>query len=436
MSIQKDFEAFLSDIEPSKTTKDQVASAHHAIRDYLAGHEYYTQHCAKTYLSGSYAKDTCIRPAKDDDNRDVDVVVETDYGTEESSADVIIEVRDVLEESPRYSSAHLQTHSVGVSLSKIDIDVVPLAAEGDMHYIGCLDDGSWSETDPKGHINWTTEVNSEHNGKYKPVVKIMKWWRRENCPNGTKWPKGITLEKIVADCFPDDVTLYEDIVTELMENVLDALSEEVEAGTRPTIVDPVLPTNDLARGYTLSDFKSFLKGIETALDTLDEDGSRNTAWRKVLGNRFPADTSSRNSAALTRAMPVVEALRVPYRQKSPWPFTKKKPGIQVIADVTFPDGHKGRISSNDKVIPKGCEIDYRIIRSKGISTYTAKWLVVNTGEEALNAGCPRGTFEDSNIDMGGRHETTAYEGRHYVQCLLLKNNRCVAHSREFFIIVE
>lgn len=436
MSIQEDFKAFLRDIEPSRSTKDQISSAHHSMRDYLSHHDYYSKHCTKAYLSGSYAKDTCIRPVKDDDNRDVDIVVETDYDTTADSADVIIEVRDVLLDSPKYSNAKLQSHSVGVSLSKIDIDVVPLAVDDERHFIGCIDNAEWGETDPKGHIEWTTVVNKKHGGRYKPVVKIMKWWRREKCSDGAKWPKGITLEKIIADCFPDNVTLYEDIVTELMENILDAFTEKVNAGIRPVVIDPVLPINDLAAGYHLSDFQSFLQGIGFALDTLGVDGSRNDAWRKVLGDSFPADRSTRQTAALANALPVEAALRVPHRQEPRWPLTKKKPGVQVIADVTFPDGHKERVPSNGLTIPKGCSIDYRVIRSKGLSSLTTKWLVVNTGQEASAANCLRGSFEDSNIERGGRHETTAYVGRHYVQCLVIRNSRCVAHSREFFIIVR
>lgn len=93
MSLQSDFQTFLSDIEPSKTTVDQISAAHKALREYLSAHEYYGEHCVHTYLSGSYAKHTSIRPAKNDDNRDVDIIVETDYDSDANSANVIIELR-------------------------------------------------------------------------------------------------------------------------------------------------------------------------------------------------------------------------------------------------------------------------------------------------------------------------------------------------------
>lgn len=149
MSLQSDFQTFLSDIEPSKTTVEQISAAHKALREYLSAHEHYGERCVHTYLSGSYAKHTSIRPAKDDDNRDVDIIVETDYGSDANSANVITELRDALLDSSKYASAHLQTHSVGISFSNLDIDVVPLAVDDETCFIGCIDDGRWTETNQK-----------------------------------------------------------------------------------------------------------------------------------------------------------------------------------------------------------------------------------------------------------------------------------------------
>lgn len=435
MSLQDDFKTFLSDIEPSKTTVDSIASAHDSLRAYLEKHDDYSGHCVKTYLSGSYAKYTCIRPVSDDSHRDVDIIIETDYETTADSAEVIIELRDVLLESKKYESAHVQTHSVGIELATIDIDIVPLASEGERRFIGCIDDASWTETNPKGHIDWSSEVNREHDGKYKPVVKIMKWWRREKCPEGERWPKGITLEKVIADNFPDEDAPYEDLIIGLMENIVDSLTEDVGKGLVPKVVDPVFGANNLSIGYTNSDFRGFLSEIDKCLGVIQESGSCNESWREIFGSRFPAGAKSHSSASLT-LMPVSNALRVAHRQAPPWPMAKKRPGVVVVAEVTFPDGHIERISNNGRTIPKNCGINYLVLRSKGLSSLTAKWQVVNTGADAYAANCPRGGFESSNIRNGGRHEASAYAGRHYVQCFLIKNGICVAYSNEFFINIE
>lgn len=435
MSLQTAFQTFLSDIEPSKTTIEQISSAHKALRSYLTSHDSYGKHCVHTYLSGSYAKHTSIRPAKDVDNIDVDIIVETDYGTDSNSADAINELRDALADSSKYSSAHLQTHSVGISLSNLDIDVVPLAIVGENRFIGCIDDGKWAKTNPKGHIEWSTAVNEERDGKFKPVVKIMKWWRRENCPDDERWPKGITLEKIVADYFPDELSLYEDIVIQLMENIVDSYETILADGIKPKVIDPSLETNDLAEGYRAGDFEAFVRAIHGDLNLISEEGSSSSTWRKILGSRFPVDAE--NKFVLSSVyLSIPDALSVPYRKTPPWPITCRKPRLIIVADVTYPDGKHQRISTNDQTIPKNCKVDYKVLRSPSLATAAAKWQVVNTGAESQAANQLRGGFEDSNIPKGGRHESTAYRGRHYVQCFLIKNKKCIAYSNEFFINVE
>ena len=437
MSVQGNFESFLSDIEPSSSIVQTISTAQVSLRDYLNSHDEYGEVCDNTFLSGSYAKHTSIRPAKDDDNRDVDIIVNTTHDISSNSANAIIELRDALLNSSKYSSAHLQTHSVRINLSKLNIDVAPLASDGESWFIGNLDNGNWSKTDPKGHVEWSTQTNKDHDGKYKPAVKILKWWRQQNCPEGEKWPKGITLEKIISDCYPEDVSHYEDIVIELFQNIVDEYKIDVSMGLVPQIEDPKVPENDLASGYSASDFQGFLTGVETALNILNEEGSTNASWRKVLGDRFPSESAPASSAPSTTClMPISEALRVPHRQKPTWQFAVKKPSLMVAADVEYPDGHTERIHTDDSVIPKGCSIDYKVCRPRTLSGLPVHWQIVNTGEEAYAANCPRGEIEPSNIRQGGRHEKTAYSGRHYVKAFVLKNGRCVAFSREFFVNVE
>ena len=81
MAKQKDFNTFLSNIEPSNSTVSYISSVQTNLRDYLASHQIYKKIHTQTFLSGSYAKHTSIRPKLYDGKRDVDIVVETSYNT-------------------------------------------------------------------------------------------------------------------------------------------------------------------------------------------------------------------------------------------------------------------------------------------------------------------------------------------------------------------
>jgi hypothetical protein len=60
MSTNSVFQDFLRDIEPSRTTKARASSAHTALRDFLSDHEDFGEVHVKTFLSGSYKRDTAI----------------------------------------------------------------------------------------------------------------------------------------------------------------------------------------------------------------------------------------------------------------------------------------------------------------------------------------------------------------------------------------
>ena len=437
MSINDDFVRFLSDIEPSHSTVAEISSAQKSLRDYLSSHEDYSERYQSSYLSGSYAKHTAIRPAKDDGNRDVDIIVETDHSLDDAPADVLEELRIVLADTSKYSTAHVQTHSVGIQLSKLDIDVVPLAMKNENWYIGDAETGEWSRTNPKAHKEWSTEVNKGHGCNYKPIVKILKWWRREHCPESSRWPKGITLEKMIADNFPEETGPYDDLVASVLRSMHDRYSEDLTSERIPFVGDPVLPENNLVASYSLEDLEEFDNELTSAIALLDENGSTNEVWRKILGNRFPAGSSKTEFSLPNNIyLPTQRALTVGWRKRLPYVVKAKGYGIQVYAEVETKEGERFTVHSNDRTIPKDSTVIYHALRNPRMRNDSIYWQIVNTGAEAISANCKRGEIEPSNAGNGSRREATAYTGRHYVQCFAIRNGTCIARSKEFFINVE
>lgn len=206
MAKQSDFNKFLSNIEPSSSTVSYISSVQNNLRDYLKKHKTYLDVYEDSFLSGSYAKHTSIRPAKDDKKRDVDIIVVIGHSLSEDSSDVLTELLDVLQESSTYESAEIHHHSIGIEFSQVSVDVVPVIQDEEdvnLYYVCDSETGEWIKTDPKGHKSWSTQVNQDNHGRYKPLVKIFKWWRRINCPFEVRYPKGITLEKLIADNIGD-----------------------------------------------------------------------------------------------------------------------------------------------------------------------------------------------------------------------------------------
>lgn len=434
MAKQKDFDTFLSNIEPSSSTVQYISSVQNNLRDYLKNHSTYSSVHKDTFLSGSYAKHTSIRPSKNDKKRDVDIIVVTAHSSSDDSSKVIEELRDALIQSKTYEMAEIQHHSVGIDLSQVSVDVVPVIQDTNddqLYYIGDSDVGGWTKTDPKGHKAWSTTINQDNNNEYKPLVKIFKWWRRTNCPDDIKYPKGITLEKLIADNLGDSSASTEVFLIETMENIVSAYKETyADVGMVPWLEDPSekIQGNNLLAGYTPNDFSAFIYKVDEHLKLLNDEGTENETWRKILGTEFPKDSQAKSSYNL------IVCENASHRQRMLWPFARGG-AVFINTTVIGPDGNNIEYESNGSPLEKNCSLHFKALT--GVKPpYRVMWQITNTGEEARNAGCLRGTFENSDLGSNGKREATAYTGSHSVQCFVIKGAACVAKSKPYIINIR
>ena len=320
-------------------------------------------------------------------------------------------------------------------MANFHLDVVPLVNDEDgLLYIGSKDDSEWRQTNPKEHLTWSTEVNKEFNGDYKPLVKIMKWWRRENCPSLVKFPKGITLEKIIADNLPEAGLSIEDCVMQVMANLAVAYADELDSYQVPFIEDPAIEGNSLAGKDCYNDFAQFVDKLNEHLSHLADEGTGNSVWKQILGNNFPSGGPSCGTTSSAKSKNQQYALSVQHRQPLGFPMQARKPNATITATVKLPSGEIRVLENDGAPIPKGSTIMYRV-NCGPVKDGKVKWQVTNTGDEAMKV-CSRGGFELPNIEKTSRREETAYTGKHYVQCFVIRRGYCVRWSNPFFINVE
>jgi len=329
MITQKQFTDFLHDIEPSPTTKSYASSAHRALRKFLRKHSVFGKVHVDTFLSGSYKRDTAIRPATkegEEERPDVDIIVVTGHALSDEPKDVLDLLYQTLKE--QYDDIRKQARSVRISTASADMDAVPIIApqglEGTL-YIPDRKLDQWLVTNPPQHTAWTTEVNEASGGRFKPLVKLMKWWRRENPTIGKK-PKGFVIECIVAECMDLEETQYADLFLGTLEEVgarykIDVLLERV-----PYIDDPGVPGNSVTDGITFDSFEGFYNKAKAHAELgrraqSEQDLDKALAlWREIFGSRFPASGASKANSLLGQAA-VPSGSRFPDR-----PVIPQKPG--------------------------------------------------------------------------------------------------------------
>jgi hypothetical protein len=312
MSIGAQFEDLLRDIEPSPTTVKRASAAHTALRKYLKTHPDYSAVHIDTFLAGSHVRDTSIRPRTVNGSLtrpDIDIIVETGYGLGDDPKLVLKELRGVLAEEYELDDKP-HRRSVGVLTDYVEMAVVPIIAlSGDSgpFYLPDKEGKTWQQTNPGRHTTWSTEVNKAAGRRFKPLVKLVKWWRRES-PTAFKRPKGFVLECIVAECMNRSEKWY----PELFAGTLEAIVSKYELlavtlGQVPWIADPGVPGNSVTSQLTAETFAAFVKKAkahaELARAALAESDPEKALrkWRQIFGDRFPAAKSGAKSGLLEAA---------------------------------------------------------------------------------------------------------------------------------------
>ncbi|MGM3411558.1 SMODS domain-containing nucleotidyltransferase [Ralstonia holmesii] len=309
MTTQQQFLDMLKDIEPSSSTVAACSSAHNTLRTALAEHEEFGDVHVETFLSGSYKRDTAIRPTTvggELQRPDVDIIAVTDH-TEDDEPQVVLDaVYNALRDAG-YTNLTVNRRSINVKLTAVDMDVVPVIEDGDAYLIPDIHLKTWLPTNPPAHTQWTVDANARADGRFKPLVKLFKWWRRVHLAD-LKRPKGFILECLVEKHMSCTDTSYESLFVTLLEAIRDSYGYYAILGAVPHLEDPGVPGNNVFSAVTAEEFKTFYDKVKEqaslarqAKDQADDDAALKL-WRQVLGARFPASAAKKSATGLANSL--------------------------------------------------------------------------------------------------------------------------------------
>lgn len=125
---------------------------------------------------------------------------------------------------------------------------------------------------------------------------------------------------------------------------------------------------------------------------------------------------------------------VDYREPPRWPVVPRY-SVTVRANARRDGWRDFNFANASRAVPKGFALVYTATTDVPWP-FQVFWQVVNTGDEAAADGGLRGGFYPGQGWHGlERHERTLYAGRHWVECFIVKDDRCVARSGEFVLNV-
>jgi len=193
-------------VEPTAPQKAAASRSQNYVRALLQSGQFGDRVIGE-YLSGSYARDTALAPIDD-----VDIIILINpEGWPQNFWSAKPDPERVLQSfarATRYrypnSSVHVQRRSVCLTLNHLCIDIVPgieSHGEGDRIQIPDTDSGEWITSAPKRHTAIATEINQMHGGRFKPEVKLLKYWNYQ-LPECARL-KSFAIETLAATLFSD-----------------------------------------------------------------------------------------------------------------------------------------------------------------------------------------------------------------------------------------
>jgi hypothetical protein len=472
------FLRFAEELDISDTLFDRAVTSYTALGEYINNHCDYP---VSVYTQGSFRLGTVIRPLNDEDEYDLDLVSEVSGTPSISAKNLKMLIGSILRNSKRYSSMlEEKKRCWRIEYSdeaQFHLDITP--AIPDKSVIGAIlvtnkeNAGQYSFTfsNPKGYSEWfdkrkqTTEmikkakvfeaagvepVKTRDNKVKLPLQRAIQILKRhrdkmfESSPDDK--PISIIITTLAASAYKGELGVYDALKT-IVETMHIYIRKD---NGEYSILNPCNPKENFADKWNsvpakARAFYSWLRKVQDDIITItpalsdDYSALEESFGETVIGRAVSSITTIQHDSNLSDAAyasPVIHnALSVSHRQKPPFKLPKYR--ILGIKATVTANGSAYQYANNGKSIPKGCNIDFKLLVSPKLLNggYTVKWQVVNTGNEARAANCLRGGFE-TEVNSTKRRERTEYSGTHYVQAFLLKRGKCIAMSKEFIVNIE
>lgn len=243
----------------------------------------------RTFLTGSYARHTKVKPLED---VDIFAVIDTagaqGHYRDEAPSRVVDDLASLLD--GKFNSAEADGMAVRVRMSddegQASFEIVPAFDHSSSGFeVPDPARGRWIRTDPNVHAQLTAAKNTECDGKWVPFAKMLKGW---NLQAGRPIPVSFLIEVMALDLVRKPFGRYQDEVTAFLGNLIDRVNGPWKdpAGVGPN-VDELITT--ARRSVMRSAAATALAIAEEAIYLEDEGEERKAVdkWRELFGSRMP-----------------------------------------------------------------------------------------------------------------------------------------------------
>ena len=296
MTVIKSFETMLSRLEPTSIQKAAIKTTRETIDSvlYNAPKVFLAKGTQSSFLTGSYKRNTLIKPIKD-----IDLYMMVHFSFHADGKKPILVLREMARAlRNRYKRTRIRVDSpcVVVSFTDYKFEVVPAVfyVDDDERYLvpgpGARE---WIDCYPHVPDKWLTNSNYQNDKKFVRLIKILKQWNRHNKVGLKSFHIELLTGKVFDQIF--EIVSYPQAVYDWMYYVSNWIHYYdttfiLEPGKSHNYVDDYLYTDAEKLRIVRRKLKTGFRRAKTALDRWLEGKEirAKRIWKQMFGNIFPA----------------------------------------------------------------------------------------------------------------------------------------------------
>lgn len=160
------------------------------------------------------------------------------------------------------------------------------------------------------------------------------------------------------------------------------------------------------------------------IETAESEDNVSAVLQEILGNEYPVEQRVLEKAAFaTRAFDHTEQF---IQNKFPVDIRYSLSLDCQVKQSGFRDRLLSVILREGDILRHNKQLHFFITETDCPKPYSIYWKVKNVGPVAESKNCIRGQIVKT--DLLTHYEHTDFQGQHYVECYLVKNNICVARA--------
>lgn len=297
LTIDQSFQKFLTNLNPTDKQLQRIQTTRGTIDSVLSNDTriYLNTQKQTSFLTGSYSRNTIIRPIDD-----IDLYVRVHYSKHaegQSPRSILLLMASALRKRyPSNTKVNVDAPCIVVRFLDYKFEIVPTVGyndDPDLYNIPAPGSKEWMQCYPNVPDKWPSSSNHANDRMFIPLVKILKQWNRHNKVGLKSFHLELLTEKVFGAV--TEIDSYPQGILDWMYCVRDWIWDNnypfiLEPGKNHTYVDEYLYEKPFKLRVVRNKFDAGLKKAERAWNFYCRGRypAAKRMWNEMFGSKFPA----------------------------------------------------------------------------------------------------------------------------------------------------